>query len=61
MVHWAFLGFWERGKAGYVSPVQTVVSYADALEATVIRVGWLFDAGWQRTRDSKGLSELTLA
>ncbi|CAK0831488.1 unnamed protein product [Prorocentrum cordatum] len=48
-------------EAGSRDPVATIMSYADQLDSKVVRVGWLFDAGWKRTADSQKLSELVLA
>ncbi|CAK0838336.1 unnamed protein product [Prorocentrum cordatum] len=48
-------------EAGSRDPVSTITSYADQLDSKVVRVGWLFDAGWKRTADSGKLSELVLA
>ena len=48
-------------EAGSTDPVATIMSYADQLDSKVVRVGWIFDAEWRRTADSRKLSELVLA
>ena len=48
-------------EAGSTDPVATIMSYADQLDNKVVRVGWIFDAEWRRTADSRKLSELVLA